>query len=145
MKSTFTGSLLLGIGTIGMIDGIVFHQLLQWHSIYMYTDRFNQIVSDGLFHLLVTIIIFIGAVILWKSDPSDSRNNTFAFLSGLFLGAGLFNFIEGILNHHILQIHHVKPGPNQIFYDILYDISGIIIIMIGLFLKRMGLTRKQSS
>ena len=40
MKSTFTGSFLLGIGTVGMLDGIIFHQILQWHSIYMFTNRF---------------------------------------------------------------------------------------------------------
>ncbi|GIO26367.1 DUF2243 domain-containing protein [Ornithinibacillus bavariensis] len=138
MRSTFVGSFLLGIGTIGMMDGIVFHQILQWHSIYMHTNRFNQIVSDGLFHLIVTIVIFIGAVILWKSDPSDSKNNNFTFLSGLFLGAGIFNFIEGILNHHILQIHHVKPGPNQFLYDILFDVTGIIIIIIGLLFMKIS-------
>ena len=113
MKSTFTGSFLLGIGTVGMLDGIIFHQILQWHSIYMFTNRFYQIVSDGIFHLFVTVIIFIGAIILWRSDPSDSGNNKYTFLGGLFLGAGIFNFLEGIINHHILQIHHVKPGPNQ--------------------------------
>ncbi|WP_235872311.1 DUF2243 domain-containing protein [Siminovitchia acidinfaciens] len=120
-----------------MVDGIFFHQILQWHSVYMQTNRFNQIVSDGLFHLFVTIVIFIGAIILWKSDPSDSKNNKFTFFSGIFLGAGLFNFIEGILNHHILQIHHVKPGPNQLLFDILFDISGVILIIIGLLFKKL--------
>ncbi|WP_340084189.1 DUF2243 domain-containing protein [Siminovitchia sp. FSL H7-0308] len=138
MRSTFVGSFLLGIGTIGMIDGIFFHQILQWHSTYMHTNRFNQIVSDGFFHLFVTIVIFIGAIILWKSDPSDSKNNKLTFLSGIFLGAGIFNFIEGIINHHILQIHHVKPGPNQFLFDILFDVSGIILIIIGLIFKKIG-------
>ncbi|WP_269799203.1 DUF2243 domain-containing protein [Bacillus xiapuensis] len=59
-NGTLRGSFLLGIGLIGMLDGIIFHQILQWHSIYMHTNRFNQIVSDGLFHLLVTIVIFLG-------------------------------------------------------------------------------------
>lgn len=104
----------------------------------MHTNRFNQIVSDGFFHLFVTIVIFIGAIILWKSDPSDSKNNKLTFLSGIFLGAGIFNFIEGIINHHILQIHHVKPGPNQFLFDILFDVSGIILIIIGLIFKKIG-------
>lgn len=138
MKSPFLGSFLFGIGLIGMLDGIIFHQLLQWHSVYMFTDRFHQIVSDGLFHLFVTIVIFIGTFILWKSDRSDPENNTFTFLSGIFLGGGSFNFIEGIINHHLLQIHHVLPGPNQFFYDILYDLSGIILILIGFFFYRLA-------
>lgn len=145
MKSTFTGSFLLGIGTVGMLDGIIFHQILQWHSIYMFTNRFYQIVSDGIFHLFVTVIIFIGAIILWRSDPSDSGNNKYTFLGGLFLGAGIFNFLEGIINHHILQIHHVKPGPNQFLYDILFDISGVIIIVVGLMFSRWGKIRASLS
>ncbi len=68
----------------------------------MDTNRFNQTVSDGLFHLFVTIIILIVAILLWKSD-------------GVFLGA------EWIINHHLLQIHHVKPGPNGWIFDLLYD------------------------
>lgn len=64
---TFTGAFLLGIGMVGMLDGIIFHQILQWHSTFMHTDRFHQIVSDGIFHLIVTIILFIGAVLLRPS------------------------------------------------------------------------------
>lgn len=135
MNSTFKGSILLGIGIIGMIDGIVFHQILQWHSVYMFTNRFYQIVSDGLFHLFVTIIIFIGAIILWKSNPTEPASRYRNFWSGFLLGAGAFNFVEGILNHHILQIHHVKPGPNQLFYDLAFDFSGLLLIVIGLMLK----------
>lgn len=64
------GSFLFGVGVIEMLDGIVFHQLLQWHSVYMPTGGPYQIVSDGLFHLFVTIIIFIGSR---KNCPSESR------------------------------------------------------------------------
>lgn len=138
MRSTFAGSFLLGVGMIGMLDGIFFHQILQWHSVYMDTTRFNQIVSDGLFHLFVTIIIVIGAVILYRSNPTLSRNNRFIFLGGLFLGAGTFNFLEGIISHHLLEMHHVRPGSNEFLYDILFDLSGLLLIFIGFLFTRKG-------
>lgn len=131
-NGTLLGSFLLGIGLIGMLDGIIFHQVLQWHSVYMHTNRFNQIVSDGLFHLLVTIVIFWGALVLWKTSPNDRSN--FIFIGGLLFGGGLFNFFEGIIDHHILQIHHVKPGPYQDSYDLAFDLSGLAMILVGMML-----------
>jgi len=128
---TWTGAFLLGMGVIGMLDGILFHQLLQWHSTNMHTDRQHQIVSDGIFHLGVTIIIFWASIVLWNSHPAETRDRNKLFVSGLLSGAGLFNFVEGIVNHHILSLHHVKPGPNQLYYDIAYDLSGIMMIWIG--------------
>ncbi|MDF2959034.1 MAG: hypothetical protein K0S39_769 [Paenibacillus sp.] len=133
---TWRGAFLLGIGIIGMLDGILFHQILQWHSVYMHTDRAHQIVSDGFFHLAVTAVTFWASVVLWKSDPlEEAAGGKRIFTSGLLTGAGLFNFIEGIVNHHMLQLHHVKPGPFQTEYDLLFDASGLILIAAGLMLK----------
>ncbi|QYR19363.1 DUF2243 domain-containing protein [Paenibacillus sp. sptzw28] len=133
---TLLGSFLLGIGAIGMLDGIIFHQILQWHSVYMETDRHNQIVSDGLFHLVVTIIIMWGAVVLWNSGRRKEVGRQRLFLSGLLTGAGFFNFMEGIVNHHLLQIHHVKPGPYEAAYDLAFDAAGLLLLLVGLLIYR---------
>lgn len=142
-NKSFMGGFLLGIGIIGMLDGIVFHQILQWHSVYMHTDRKHQIVSDGLFHLLVTGFTLWGGIVLWQSDPAvEGRSRKRLFAGGLFIGAGIFNFLEGIVNHHILQIHHVIFGPNQLLSDILYDISGLAMIAAGYFLVKPRLLQR---
>ena len=31
----------------------------------------------------------------------------------ILVGWGLFNLVEGIVDHHILGIHHVRSGPDQ--------------------------------
>lgn len=42
------------------------------------------------------------------------------------MGAGVFNLAEGLIDHHILQIHHVRFGsPNEHVYDIAFDIVAI--------------------
>jgi len=105
---TFFGAFWLGVGLVGMLDGVIFHQILQWHSTYMQTDRFHQIVSDGIFHLFVTVIIFFGAVNLWKAETPHSF---IRFFSGLLLGGGVFNLAEGVVNHHIFEFHHVFRRP----------------------------------
>ncbi|TWK58643.1 hypothetical protein CHCC20342_4193 [Bacillus licheniformis] len=55
------------------------------------------------------------------------------------LGAGWFNFLEGIINHHLLQIHHVNPlSPNRLLFDFAYDASGLLIILAGWLIYRKG-------
>nr|WP_255438322.1 DUF2243 domain-containing protein [Brevibacillus sp. AG162] len=133
MRKTMIGAFLFGVGIIGMLDGIIFHQILQWHSVDMYGDRHHQIMSDGFFHLFVTVIIFISGILLWKSNPVGTA---YYFWSSFFLGAGTFNLMEGIVNHHLLQIHHVKPGPSQFLFDIYYDLFALLLIGIGWLLYR---------
>jgi len=130
---TVVGSFLFGIGMIGMLDGIVFHQILQWHSVNMHTDRVHQIMSDGIFHLFVTIVIFVSGVMLWKGDPHEHPR---IFWGSFLLGAGTFNFIEGLVNHHLLQIHHVRPGAYQLLFDISYDAFAVLLLVIGWILIR---------
>ena len=132
------GSILLGIGLLGAFDGIVFHQLLQWHSVYMGANRQLQIVSDGLFHAFTVVMLAIGAIMLWRAGrPGNVRQGNRLLVGGILLGGGGFNFVEGIINHHILQIHHVKPGdPNQFMYDLLFLASGVLLYAIGMYVRR---------
>ncbi|ATH91550.1 hypothetical protein ACH95_13530 [Bacillus glycinifermentans] len=138
-RKQFWGPFLFGVGIIAMIDGIIFHQLLQWHSVYMDTDRPHQIMSDGLFHLFSLIILFIGGIMLWNRGELNGRRPQHIFWGAFLLGAGWFNFVEGIVNHHLLQIHHVNPAsPNRLFFDLAYDASGLLIIVIGWLIYRKG-------
>ncbi|WP_228728178.1 DUF2243 domain-containing protein [Brevibacillus composti] len=133
MNKTVLGAFFFGIGMIGMLDGIVFHQILKWHSVHMHTDHFHQIMSDGYFHLLVTVIIFVAGILLWRGDAHEPSSR---FWGSFLLGAGTFHLVEGIINHHLLQIHHVKPGPAQVGYDLAYDAFALLLIAAGWLLYR---------
>lgn len=137
------GSFILGFGFLGALDGIIFHQLLQWHSVIMEATRTEQIVSDGLFHLAVTIALVIGGVLLWLGgNPTDHSKGVRMLVGGFLIGGGTFNFVEGIINHHLLQIHRVKPGdPNALMYDLAFLASGIILILIGYYVRRKTTTK----
>lgn len=133
-----TGSFLLGFGFLGAMDGIIFHQLLQWHSVIMDTSQTMQIVSDGLFHLAVTITLVAGAVILWIGGRPDTWRQGFRMITGYFLiGGGIFNLVEGTVNHHILQIHRVRPdAANPLLYDLGFLVSGVVLLLFGLMLRK---------
>jgi uncharacterized membrane protein len=60
-------------------------------------------------------------------------------LIGLILaGWGSFNLIEGIVDHHILTIHHVKAGENQLAFDLGFLALGAVLVGGGVLLARRG-------
>jgi len=130
---------LLGIGLGGFLDGIVMHQLLQWHNMMsskvVPTDlvamKYNM-VWDGLFHALTWVVTAVGLGLLWRAGKrSDVPWSTRTFAGSLPLGWGLFNLVEGLVNHQILGLHHVHPGDNQLAWDIGFLLSGALLIAIG--------------
>src|SRR5690606_23330934 len=65
-KSVLWTGIILGIGLMGAVDTIIFHQLLQWHNFYYDTTEYWQVFSDGLLHAFTASMLFFGAVRLWS-------------------------------------------------------------------------------
>ena len=134
--------ILLGLGQAGFFDGIVFHQLLQWHHMFTNIESTDTVsglelntLGDGLFHLADWLFTLAGLVVLWLAAIRDKVElSTSVFIGAFCIGAGLFNVVEGILSHHVLQIHHVKPGAHQLVYDLGFIGAGILAIAIGWFI-----------
>ena len=134
-----TAGLILGIGLGGFIDGILFHQIFQFHSmlsaVLPQTTLLNVKVSmfwDGLFHLFTWIATISGIVLLWHSSLHKMNfwNGT-ALFGAILSGCGLFNFVEGAIDHYLLQIHHVYENAGLSVYDHLFLASGIIFMYAG--------------
>jgi uncharacterized membrane protein len=137
---------LLGIGLGGFFDGILFHQILQWHNmlssevvpIDLTTMKYNM-VWDGYFHAFTWLMTVIGLALLWRAGQrSDVPWSTRTFVGSLLLGWGLFNVVEGIIDHHVLAIHHVHPGENQLLWDIGFLVVGALLVAAGGSLVRAG-------
>ena len=54
----------------------------------------------------------------------------------MLVGWGLFNLFEGIVDHHILTIHHVREGSNQTAWDLAFLAFGALLVIGGLVLTR---------
>jgi uncharacterized membrane protein len=139
--------LLIGAGLLaGFVDGILFHEILQWHhmvtSVRPATNLSNlqaNTLGDGLFHLGTWTLTVIGIVLLWRAGGrSDVPWSPKIFGGSLLLGAGLFDCIEGLIDHQILGIHHVKPGPNQLAWDIGFLTLGAILALVGWIILQKG-------
>lgn len=130
--------ILLGLGQAGFFDGIVFHQLLQWHHMFTNIKTSNTVaglelntLGDGLFHLVDWLFTIAGIITLWIGVKREVLLYTSTLIGSFCIGAGLFNITEGIISHHILQIHHVKPGMHQLAWDLGFIGAGILSLVIG--------------
>ena len=130
--------LVLGIGLIGSLDEIVLHQLLQWHNFYVHTTTYWRIVSDGLFHLVSSMLLFGGALLLWsRRQLISSVRAGRALAAGLLIGMGAFNLYDGTIQHKLLQLHPVREGvPNQLPYDLAFNGMALILLALGWMLWR---------
>lgn len=142
---------LLGLGLGGLFDGIVLHQVLQWH--HMLSDTGDNPVNtvaglednilwDGLFHLVTLALTLAGLAVLWdvlsKRDRRDDpvRWSTTGFVGTLLIGWGLFNLAEGVVNHHLLGIHHVREGGNELAWDLGFLAWGAAMLVVGFIMSR---------
>jgi uncharacterized membrane protein len=141
-----TAGLLLGIGLGGFVDGITLHQIMQWHNMGsavlppVTMEAMSQNMAwDGSFHAATLVLTVIGVVMLWSEGQNRKLPPSLSVLFGqMILGWGLFNLVEGIIDHHLLQLHHVRDMPTHIpFYDwIFLAVGGIGFILLGWMLSR---------
>jgi uncharacterized membrane protein len=95
---------------------------------------------DGLFHAAVWLLTTAGVYLLLRDARRGIRLPTErAFTGMLVLGWGLFNLIEGIVDHHLLNLHHVRDLPEYLpLYDWLFLlIGGVGFFALGLKLLRV--------
>ena len=137
---------LLGLGFGGFFDGIVFHQILQLHHMVsartdptVVGDLRLNVMADGLFHAGTYVLTVLGVTLLWRawqrpSVPASGRS----LLGSVVLGWGLFNFVEGTVNHQLLGIHHVWPdGPGPVIaWDVGFLVWGLVFVAGGYLVVR---------
>jgi uncharacterized membrane protein len=104
---------LFGLGLGGFFDGIVLHQILQWH--HMATSAGYPADSvpnlelntrlDGLFHAATYVFVVLGLIILWRTAHHRHLRWSGKLLAGsMLMGFGIFNLVEGVVDHQILGL-----------------------------------------
>ena len=142
MTSITKAGIVLGLGLGGFIDGIVLHQILGWHHLVCTTETCQaetvealktQNTQDGFFHLATWLLTLAGIQLLFRAGRPPHRNwSGKALIGGLLAGWGVFNFVEGLIDHQILGIHHVLLGhPREFLFDMLFLASGVVLILGG--------------
>jgi uncharacterized membrane protein len=146
--------LVLGAGLGGFVDGILIHQVLQWHHMLTSTDRDRVGVPyyprdtvhglemntlwDGLFHTLTWLLVLGGLALLYaRVQHARGRVWTARALWGWVLaGWGVFNLVEGLVDHQLLGIHHVRSGAHEVAWDLGFLALGALLVAGGWLLQR---------
>jgi uncharacterized membrane protein len=129
-RSWVTGGLLLGVSLGGLFDGILLHQVLQWHHLLSLLESQSvqdirvQIMADGLFHVLMYVLVCVGLLLLWRANRSHLQARASALLGITLLGFGIWQFVDVILFHWIIRIHRIRVDVDN---PLVWDVGWIII------------------
>lgn len=136
------GALLIGISFGGFLDGILFHQILQWHSLLSSVDRpgfgdtrFRMMV-DGIFHAGMYLVAVSGVYLFWKGLKSHPEATIPPPGAMMLTGFGVWHVLDAIINHWLLGLHHIKEDQYWLLWDVIFFIAGVICVAIGISLRR---------
>jgi uncharacterized membrane protein len=142
-----SAAMVLGIGAGGFADGIALHQILQWHEMLTNKMPANTLLNksvnmfwDGIFHAFTLLTTIIGICLLWRLLKKEHINRSGYLLSGgMLTGWGVFNIVEGIIDHQLLKLHNVNefsPYPEVWNYGFL--VFSVLLMLAGGLLIRKG-------
>lgn len=129
----------LGFGLGGFFDGILLHQILQWHHLLSGIEQAGRdirflIFTDGLFHGLMYFVTTVGIWLLWKyrqlcRETGCGRH----LLSAAIAGFGAWHIVDAVLSHWILGIHRVRMDvENPLIWDLAWFAAfGIVPLCIA--------------
>ncbi|WP_313404424.1 DUF2243 domain-containing protein [Aeromicrobium sp.] len=162
-RSLAAPGIILGAGLGGFVDGIVLHQVLQWHHLLTSTDSDNvgiptyppgtvhglemNTLWDGIFHVVTWLLVLTGMAMLFNR-VQHGRGRTWRLRilwPWIIVGWGVFNVVEGLLSHQILGIHHVREGENELAWDLAFLALGVLLIVVGWWFARRASRREPAT
>jgi uncharacterized membrane protein len=147
-------------------------RIVSWFSIYIgmggFIQRWHHMLStiippdtmaglhtnmlwDGLFHALTWGVTLVGIFMLWNVTSRHAERvtelpSTKSFVGSLSLGWGLFNLIEGVIDHHLLALHNVREIPEPLSWNIGFLlVGGGLLTLVGWALVRGEVRPRQPS
>jgi uncharacterized membrane protein len=141
-------ALLMGLGLGGFVDGILLHQILQWHhmltgeqggkSMSTVAGLEANTLADGFFHVATWIMVAVASWQIVRAWQAGEMAPPWRAHFGMLLaGWGVFNIVEGLVDHQLLGIHHVRDdlgGPIE--WDLGFLLLGVLLLVGGLALSR---------
>ena len=135
--------LLTGFGLGAFVDGIVLHQVLQWHHLVVARVPADDLAGleantlwDGVFHLVSWLVVVAG--LLWTARSRAAlRPVPWRALTGaLLVGWGAFNITDQVVFHLLLGAHHIRMVEDYQLYDWGYTAIGAVLVAVGAALVR---------
>ena len=138
---------LLGFALSGFFDGILLHQVLQWHHLLsaiqagVLGDIRGQVMADGLFHAAMYGVAAMGLWLLFRSrselacTAADRR-----LMANFWIGFGVWHVVDAIFSHWITGIHRIRmDSPSPLLWDLAWLVLfGLVPLAIGMRMRGAG-------
>ena len=135
----------LGFALGGFFDGILLHQILQWHHLFSLVPGMDdlrlQVLWDGYFHLLMYVVAIVGLAGLWRAQRRGAMHWGRPLAGAMLAGFGSWHAIDALLSHWLLGIHRIRvDSPDPLLWDLVWlVVFGIAPLVLGLrWLRRPG-------
>jgi uncharacterized membrane protein len=135
----------LGFAMSGFFDGILLHQVLQWHHLLSglqsarFADMRVQIMADGLFHAAMYLVAAAGLYMLYRAraDLSLPRGGR-RLMANFWIGFGVWHVLDAVLSHWVTRIHRIRmDAANPLAWDLAWlFLFGVIPLLAGWWLRR---------
>ena len=124
------------------MDGLVLHQILQWHHMLTATGDHPadtvagleaNTLADGLYHAATWVFVVAGIVVLRRAWAAGRPAPTVsAQLGGVLAGWGIFNLVEGLVDHHLLGVHDVRDDvADPLWWNLGFLAFGALLVAMG--------------
>lgn len=115
--------IVLGFALGGFFDGILLHQILQWHHLLSLVPGSGnlaaQVIWDGYFHALMYLLAALGLWGLWRARGIAEEPSGRHLSGALLVGFGLWHIADGVLSHWLLGIHRIRlDSDNPLLWDL---------------------------
>src|SRR3954462_8179996 len=149
-RSPKAPAFILGLGLGGFIDGIVLHQILQWHhmlsgesggeSMTTVSGLEANTLVDGFFHLATWLLVTAATLFIIRAWQRGELAPPWRAHCGMLLaGWGAFNLVEGLIDHQLLGIHHVRDDLGApLGWDLAFLAFGLVLVATGAAMARSG-------
>jgi uncharacterized membrane protein len=122
-------SVVLGVALGGFFDGILLHQVLQWHHFLSLVPGMDdlrlQVLWDGYFHLFMYVLAVLALWGLWRARRrAVAVPGAAALLAALLLGFGIWNVLDVGVAHWVLGLHRLRLDSDR---PLLWDVGWLAL------------------
>ncbi len=92
-----------------------------------------NVVADGFFHAATWLLVSLGMSLTLLAWQQRRLAPNWSFHVGLLLtGWGIFNVVEGVIDHQLLGVHHVRDDLGApLSWDIGFLVFGGVLLVAG--------------
>lgn len=120
----------IGVAVMAAVDEIVFHQILGWHHFYDRSTTSVGLLSDGLLHTAELLALVAGFFLYADLRRRRALAPAHAW-AGFFLGLGVFQLFDGVVDHKLLRLHQIRYGVDITLYDWAWNLGAVVLLLIG--------------